>query len=173
MSTGPSGASSCEISGPKLPIVLGFSVAGATIFATLMRIVALSVAGGGWTACMEAKAANADTPIANLQSAIAIGLFPHHFHDDALATLAVEFRVEDLFPWPEVECAAGDRQHHLVSHERALQVRIGIVFARLMVLVRHARRRELLQPDLEVLDQTAFPVVDVDARGDVHRRDQD
>ena len=38
----------------------------------------------------------------------------------------------------EVERAGGDRQHDLVSHDRALQVRIGVVFAELQAELRAA-----------------------------------
>ena len=50
-----------------------------------------------------------------------------------------------------------------MPHQRAFQVRIGVVFAGLMMAVVEARRRELLQPDLKVVDQPVLPVVDVDA----------
>src|SRR4029079_15831367 len=53
----------------------------------------------------------------------------HDFDDDALLAAAVELGVEHLLPRPEVERAAGDRQQHLGPHERALQVRVGAVFA--------------------------------------------
>src|SRR5262245_10460803 len=109
----------------------------------------------------------------NLQSAIcSLQSDAHHLDDYTLAALAVELGVEHLLPGTEIQFAAGDRQQDLMAHDRPLQVRVGVVLARLMVLVRQARRRELLEPGLEVLDEPALPVVHVDARRDVHRRHQ-
>src|SRR5688572_27809941 len=88
-------------------------------------------------------------------------LLTHHLHHHALLPLAVELGVEHLFPRPEIELAGGDRQHHLMPHERALEMGIGIVFASLMMLVVEPRRRQLLQPDLEVVNEAVLPVVDV------------
>ena len=88
-------------------------------------------------------------------------------HHHPLAPLAVEFGVEHLLPRTEIELACRDRQHHLVAHDRALEVRIGIVFARLMMAVIQSGRSELLEPRLEVVGQAVFPVVDVHAGGNV------
>src|SRR5713101_2906920 len=99
-------------------------------------------------------------------------LGPHDLDDDAFPALAVELGVEDLLPWSQIEHAAGDRHHHLVAHQGALQVRVGVVFTSLVVLVGQARRRQLLEPGLEVFDQPVLPIVDVHAGGDVHRRDE-
>src|SRR4051812_16866801 len=97
-------------------------------------------------------------------------LHAHHLHDDTLLASAIELGVEDLLPRAEVELALGDRHHHLVSHDRALQMRVGVVLAGLVMAVRQSRRRELLEPDLEILDEPVLPVIHVHARGDVHRR---
>src|SRR4051812_47417029 len=61
-------------------------------------------------------------------------------HHHALPAPSVELRVEHLLPWAEVERARGDREDHLVTHDGALQVSVGVVLPRLMVLVRQARR---------------------------------
>src|SRR5207248_5512074 len=95
---------------------------------------------------------------------------PHHFHDDSLPALAVELRVEHLLPWTQIQFSCRDRQRHLMAHDRALQMRVRVVLACLMMLVIEPRRRELLEPDLKIVDETALPVVDVYAGGDVHRR---
>ena len=92
-------------------------------------------------------------------------LFSHHFHDDAFAALAVELRVEHLFPWPEVERAVRDREDDLMPHDRALQMGVRVVLTGLVMLVRQPRRRELLEPDLKILDEAALPVVDVNPGG--------
>src|SRR5262245_39266519 len=59
-----------------------------------------------------------------------------------------------------------------MTHDRALQMRVGVVFARLMVTIVETRRRELLEPLLKIVDQPVFPVVDVHTGRDVHRRDE-
>ncbi len=41
----------------------------------------------------------------------------HRLHDDALAPAAIELRVEDLLPGPEIELPRGDGHDHLVVHE--------------------------------------------------------
>src|ERR1041384_2460142 len=62
-------------------------------------------------------------------------LIPHHLHDDALTPLSVELRVKHLLPRSEIEFPAGNWQHHLMPHDRSLQMRVRIVFAGLVVPV--------------------------------------
>src|SRR5687768_12400908 len=57
-----------------------------------------------------------------------------------------------------------------MTHDGAFEVRIGVVFAGLMMAVIEPCRRELFQPDLKIVNESVLPVVDVDAGGDVHRR---
>ena len=90
-----------------------------------------------------------------------------------LAALAIELGVIDLLPGAEVELAVGDRHHGLVPDQQAFQVGITIVLARVVVAVFGAKGREFLQPLVDVGDQTVFRIVHVNARGDVHGRDQD
>src|SRR5206468_11933057 len=78
----------------------------------------------------------------------------HHLDDHPLLPSPVELGIEHLFPWSEIECAVGDRQHDLVPHDRALEMRVGIVFAGLMVAIIETGRRELLEPCLEIVNQS-------------------
>src|SRR5262245_6281621 len=98
---------------------------------------------------------------------------PHaeNLHHHPLLPPAVEFGVEHLLPGSEVERTPGDGQDHLVVDEGALEMRVGIVLAGLMVAI-VARGRELLEPLHHVVLQTALLVVHPDAGGDVHRRDE-
>src|SRR5205823_12668268 len=58
-----------------------------------------------------------------------VDLLADRLEQDALAPPAVELGVEDLLPRAEVEAAVGDREHDLVGHELALQVRVRVVLA--------------------------------------------
>ena len=105
-----------------------------------------------------------------------------------LAPAAVELGVEDRLPRAEVEPPVGDRQHDLVVDEQVLPVRVAVVLAAAVVaevagvgrelardVVRRLlprRRRELVEPLERVLEEPGLVVVDPDARGDVHRRDE-
>src|SRR5436309_3010962 len=95
--------------------------------------------------------------------------FTHHLHDDALLPLTIELGIEDLLPRAEIELAVGDGQNHLMTHDRALQMRVGIVLAGLMMTVGKTGRGDLLEPHLKVVDETVLPIVHVDAGRDVHR----
>ena len=57
------------------------------------------------------------------------------FDDDAFGALAVELGVEDALPRAEIEAAARDRQSRLVVEQQGFEVRVGVVFAGLVVLV--------------------------------------
>lgn len=97
-------------------------------------------------------------------------LFPDDLDQDPLLTFAVELTVEDLFPGAEIEPALRDRDDNLPAHDRAFQVRVGVVLGGVVpVLAVGLLRGQLLQPGLEVLVEAGFVVIDEDARGDVHR----
>src|ERR1044071_7225575 len=97
-----------------------------------------------------------------------------NFYQHALAAPPVEFSVEDLFPWAEIELAARNGDHHFTSHDLALDVRVRVVLTGVVVTIVLERLvwRELLQPDGIVMMQTGFVVVDEDRRGNMHRVDQ-
>src|SRR5947209_10228755 len=59
-----------------------------------------------------------------------------------------------------------------MAHDRALQMRIRVVLAGLVMTIVEAGRRQLLEPDLKVLDETFLPVVHVHACRDVHGRNE-
>jgi hypothetical protein len=52
-------------------------------------------------------------------------------------------------------------------HEQRLEVRVGVVFAGLVVAVVGLGWREVLEPAPDVVEEALFVVVDEDARGDV------
>src|SRR6185437_13125974 len=96
-----------------------------------------------------------------------VPLFADDFDEDAFAAAAVEFAVEDLFPGAEVEFAFGDGDNNFAAHELAFHVGVGIVLAGAVVLILRSGfvRREFFEPDIVVMQETVFGVVDVDAGG--------
>jgi len=55
-----------------------------------------------------------------------------------------------LLPWPEIQLALGHRHDHLVVHQQAFQVGIAIGFARTVMAILLAERRQLFQPFIDV-----------------------
>jgi len=89
---------------------------------------------------------------------------PIAFSSTRLPPPAVELGVEDLLPRPEVELAVGDREHDLVGHQLALQVRVGIVLADVVAIAGHRLVRcKALEPVVDVGDQPALVVVHIDS----------
>src|SRR5215467_6184207 len=91
----------------------------------------------------------------------------------ALRAASVEFAVVDALPRSEVEFAIGDGHEHLMAEQHPLEVRVRVVFARLMMPIVESMRRELLEPLHDVVPEPGLMVVDEDARGDVHRTHED
>ena len=65
----------------------------------------------------------------------ALLLLANNLDQHALAPIAVELSVENLFPGPEIQFAIRDRHHHLAAHHLAFHVRVRIVFAGAIVVV--------------------------------------
>src|SRR5664279_4381551 len=100
-------------------------------------------------------------------------LFSHDFYDDSLVTLAVELGIENLLPGTEVESSVGDRDDDFVVNDQRFEVRVSVVFAGLVMLVVLPEGSERFQPLVDVLDQSALVVVDINPGGDVHGGDED
>jgi len=88
----------------------------------------------------------------------------------SLLSSAVEFAVENLFPWPEIQFAFGDRNDNFAAHDLTLQVCIGVVFAGPVVSigVRRHVRRQFFQPQLIIVMKAWFVIVDEYRSSDVH-----
>src|ERR1041385_3959172 len=99
-------------------------------------------------------------------------LFSHDLHDDPFVTLAIKFRIENSLPGSQIKFAGCDRHDNFMMDEQRLQVRIAVVLARFMMLVILTEWGKVLKPLINVLDQTAFVVVNIYSGGDVHRRNQ-
>src|SRR5437867_1286118 len=82
---------------------------------------------------------------------------PRSLADDldehALLAPPVELAVENLLPRPEIELPLRHRHDHLPSHDLALEVRVGVVLAGLVVAVLGDGRvgRQALEPRLVVV----------------------
>lgn len=71
-----------------------------------------------------------------------------------LSPFAVEFKIEDLFPRPEIEPAVRHGHDRFPAHDRPLEVRVGVVLAAVVaVLGVGLFGRELFQPHLIVVVQ--------------------
>src|ERR1019366_2425211 len=100
-------------------------------------------------------------------------LFAHYFNDDSFVALAVEFGVENLLPGAAVKFPVGDWGDAFVVNDQRFQVRVSVVFSGLVMLIVLAEGGERFQPLVDVFDEAALVVVDVDPGGDVHGGDQD
>src|SRR5207302_6170824 len=98
--------------------------------------------------------------------------FSHNFHNHALVSLPVELRVENPLPRAQIELAPGNGYDDFMMDQQRLQVGIAVILTGLMMLVVLAKRSQMLQPLVDVFDQAALIVVDVDARSNVHGRNQ-
>jgi hypothetical protein len=99
-------------------------------------------------------------------------LFAHYFHDDTLVALSIEFRVENTLPRAEVESPCRNRNDYLVVNEQCFQMGVAICFARIVMPIVFAKWRQLLEPLVDVFNQSAFVVIYVNTRSDVHGRNQ-
>src|SRR5262249_35266914 len=61
---------------------------------------------------------------------------------------------------------------HLVVNQNALQMRVTIVLAGVMVMVVGVDRCKSLQPLVDIPDQPLLPVIYIDARRDLHSGNQ-
>ena len=86
-------------------------------------------------------------------------LLSHHLHDHALAALAVELGVKDALPGAEIELARCNGQNDFMMDGQRFEVRVAVGFASLVMAIVVAKRRQALQPLVNVLDQTGFVVV--------------
>ncbi len=94
---------------------------------------------------------------------------PNDLHQHLLASAPVELAIEDLLPSAEIQPAIRHRDHDVAAHHLALDVRVGVVFAGIVVTVLAHRlvRRQLLQPAVVILVQSRLIIVDKDGGRDV------
>ena len=99
-------------------------------------------------------------------------LHPQHLDDHPLPALPIELGIENPLPGSQVQLPVGHRQRCLVMQQQRLQMRVSIVLARLVMTVIGPRRRQLLQPLADILDQPALQIVHIDGRCNMHRRNK-
>src|SRR6266446_883929 len=92
-------------------------------------------------------------------------LFSHDFNDDSFVALPVEFGIENLLPGAEIEFPVGDRDDDLVMNDQRFEVRVSVVFAGLVMLVILPEGSERFQPLVDVFNESALIVVDIDSGG--------
>ena len=61
-------------------------------------------------------------------------LFTYYLYHHPFLPPAVKLRVEYLFPRAEVKPAFGYGDHYFPAHNAALQVRVGVVFSRVVAV---------------------------------------
>lgn len=78
---------------------------------------------------------------------------PNYFNEHTFAPATIEFAVENLLPRPKIQLPVCNGDHHFPAHDLPFQVRIGIVFARAIVIVMRNRRmgRQFLQPNFIIV----------------------
>lgn len=101
-------------------------------------------------------------------------LFANDLNQNPLAAVTVKFAVEDVFPGTEIEFSFGNGDDDFASHDLTFHVSIGVILtgAIVMVVGGGCVWCELFQPDIIVMMQAAFVVVDEHRGGDVHGIDE-
>ena len=101
-------------------------------------------------------------------------LVSNYLDEHSLSAAAVEFAVEDLFPRAEIEFAFGDGDDDFAAHDLTLEVGVSIVFAGAIVAISGGWRvwRQFFQPDLVIVMESRFIVINKHRGGDVHGVDE-
>src|SRR5215471_6376204 len=101
-------------------------------------------------------------------------LFSDNFHQHPFAPSTVELAIENLLPRAEIEFAVGNGDHNFAPHHLSFYVRIGIVFAGIVVAILLDRfvGRYFFQPDTVIVMKAGFVVIDKYRRGNVHGIDE-
>ena len=103
---------------------------------------------------------------------ISSDLFTDVLYQHSLPASPVELAIEDPLPGTKVESAVGHRDDHLAAHDLPLQVGVGVIFARPVVLILTNRRVRCqpFEPHLIIVVQATLVVVDKHTRSNVYRR---
>jgi len=112
-----------------------------------------------------------NTPDSRRSHSKVAGSLADDLDEHALSSAPVELAVKDLFPRPEVQLALRDRHNHFPAQDLPLQMRVGIVLARAIVMIRGDRlvRRQFLEPHLVIVMEPRLIVIDEHRCCYVHR----
>jgi hypothetical protein len=77
---------------------------------------------------------------------------PMTFTITRLSRCPIKLGVEDPLPRPQIEFAAGNRHYDLMMDQQRFEMRVAVVFTRVMMFVILAKRRQMFQPLIDVLD---------------------
>ncbi len=78
--------------------------------------------------------------------------FPNNLHQRPFPSSPVEFSIENLFPWAEIEFSIGNSNNDLSAHNLPFQVCISIILSNIMaVLGNRLVRGEFFEPDVIVV----------------------
>ena len=96
-------------------------------------------------------------------------LFADYFNEYSFFSPAIELTIKDLFPGAEIKSSVSDGNNHFTSHDLSFEMRIGIIFIAIVTILMHRlMRRQLFQPDLIIVMQPGFVIVDKYGGSDVH-----
>jgi hypothetical protein len=78
---------------------------------------------------------------------------------------------KDLLPGAKIQLALSDSHHHLATHDLAFHMRIGVVLADIVAVLRYRfMGSELFQPDVIIVMQPGFIIIIYEyRRGYMHR----
>src|SRR5262245_13547187 len=101
-------------------------------------------------------------------------LFSDNLYQHPFSPPAVELAVENLLPRTKIELALGNGDDNFAPHHLSFHVRIGIVFAGIVVAILLDRfvGRYFFQPDAVIVMEAGFVVIDKHRRGNVHGIDK-
>lgn len=62
-------------------------------------------------------------------------LFTDYFHQHPLGPSAIEFAIEDLFPWSEIKFPIRDCDNYFPAHDLPFHMGIGVILSRAVMVV--------------------------------------
>ena len=100
-------------------------------------------------------------------------LFSDDFDENPLSSFAVELAIKNLLPWAEIELPFCNSDYDFSPHHLTLQMGIGIILPDIMaILFNRLVGSKLLKPDLEIMMQTLFIIIDENRGSDMHGIDE-
>src|SRR6056297_1716687 len=97
--------------------------------------------------------------------------FTNYFNKYSFGSPSVKLTVVDLFPRAEVKFSVGNSHNHFASHDGTLDMGVPVIFTGsvMAVLAERFVGGKLFEKIIEILDQSAFGIVDIHRSGNMHR----